>query len=54
MTGREHLVMYAMLRGIPREQAHGLVEQLLEELNLQGVADKVMGFSSLALGRGEK
>ncbi len=41
MTGREHLQMYAKLRGIPEAAATSMSQQLLDDLNLVPVADKV-------------
>lgn len=40
MTGRETLVMYAILRGIPRELIDSKVSRLLELLSLTAYADK--------------
>jgi ABC-type multidrug transport system ATPase subunit len=41
MTGREHLRLYAGLRGVPRSEVEEHVNSLLDSLGLQGVADKV-------------
>eukprot|EP01006_Ploeotia_vitrea_P044288 TRINITY_DN66823_c2_g1_i1.p1 TRINITY_DN66823_c2_g1~~TRINITY_DN66823_c2_g1_i1.p1 ORF type:complete len:505 (-),score=281.61 TRINITY_DN66823_c2_g1_i1:222-1532(-) len=40
MTGREHLMMYARLRGVPYETAHRLTQFLLQRLSLMPYADK--------------
>jgi hypothetical protein len=52
MTGREHLQMYALLRGIPTNDATAMAQQLLDDLNLVPVADKVY-FQILKLTRRE-
>lgn len=43
MTGREHLALYAALRGLSAADAQPRIDDLLDELNLHGVADKLAG-----------
>lgn len=43
LTGREHLFLYAALRGVPVSEAKSQIETLLDELNLQPVANKLAG-----------
>jgi ABC-type multidrug transport system ATPase subunit len=40
LTAREHLVMYARLRGVPEEQVGGLVAELIQRMDLSLYADK--------------
>ena len=41
MTGREHLEMFARLRGIPKSEIPQLVDKLLHRIGLHMFADKV-------------
>ncbi|KAL2633831.1 hypothetical protein R1flu_005310 [Riccia fluitans] len=46
MTGREHLVMYARLKGVPEREVKSTVNEILEAAGLQKHADKVAGIYS--------
>ena len=39
MTAREHVIMYARLRGVPEEALIAITERTMNELSLSGHAD---------------
>ncbi|CAN0428084.1 unnamed protein product, partial [Hapterophycus canaliculatus] len=41
LTGREHLGLYAAIKGIPTTEVGGVVEKMIEELGLEQYADKM-------------
>ncbi|GBG84246.1 hypothetical protein CBR_g38217 [Chara braunii] len=43
MTGREHLLMYARLKGIPEQNVHQLVKEVITAVGLSECADRVAG-----------
>lgn len=43
MTGREHLLFYAQLRGVPKQQQKQLVDSLIIQLGLKQHADRTAG-----------
>jgi ABC-2 type transport system ATP-binding protein len=51
LTGREFLAFLAQLRGIPRQEAHERIEQLLALLDLEEQAESVCGAYSFGMKR---
>eukprot|EP00730_Choanoeca_flexa_P008671 TRINITY_DN12519_c2_g1_i12.p1 TRINITY_DN12519_c2_g1~~TRINITY_DN12519_c2_g1_i12.p1 ORF type:complete len:1527 (+),score=451.98 TRINITY_DN12519_c2_g1_i12:2-4582(+) len=43
LTGREHLVMYGRLRGVPEKDVHSLAAELISRMDLSMYADKPSG-----------
>ncbi len=43
MTAREHLHMYASLKGVPRRHVHEVVNSLVQAVGLQNYVDRVAG-----------
>lgn len=46
LTGREHLMFFGMLKGVPLDELEEIVEALIDALNLQLYADKPAGYYS--------
>jgi ABC-type multidrug transport system ATPase subunit len=46
MTGREHLCMYARLKGVPKKMVNDIVDEVLIAVGLRKYADVVAGVYS--------